>query len=162
MIIGAFNVHCSFDISRSLPHGLIFTSITIIMCRMTLLIHPQTSTVQPLKFVNGKVISTHTLRGMRLLFHAEIKVKPCLKGPQVSFVNSKFVICSVITIAKLCAISRYTRLWYIDSRLYSIRVSPHSSNNLTIQSFEWLWPCDVLSLLGLKLNHVCERGHSSP
>ena len=47
------------------------------MCGMKLLIHSYTSTVQPLKFANGYVISSHTLRGMRLLIHAEIKVNRC-------------------------------------------------------------------------------------
>ena len=44
---------------------------------MKLLTHFQTSTVVPLKFGNGYVISSHTLFGMRLLIHAGIKVFPC-------------------------------------------------------------------------------------
>ena len=39
-----------------------------------LLIHSSSSTVQPLKLGNGKVISFHILLGMRLLSHAGIKV----------------------------------------------------------------------------------------
>ena len=42
-----------------------------------LLIHSQTSTVQPLKFGNGYVIPSNTLMGMWLLIHADIKVNPC-------------------------------------------------------------------------------------
>ena len=42
--------------------------------RMKLLIHSQTSTVQPLEFRNGLEILSHTLLGMRLLNYAEIKV----------------------------------------------------------------------------------------
>ena len=38
-------------------HGLVIT--TIIKCMMKLLLHSQTSTVQPLKSGNGKVISSH-------------------------------------------------------------------------------------------------------
>ena len=41
---------------------------------MKLLIHSLTSTVQPLKFRNGQVISSHTLLGVWLLIHAGIKV----------------------------------------------------------------------------------------
>ena len=44
---------------------------------MPLLIHSQTSTVQPLRLGNGETISSHTLLGMWLLIHAGIKVKPC-------------------------------------------------------------------------------------
>ena len=40
-------------------------------------IHSQTSTVQPLKFGNGYIISSHTLFGLRLLIHAGNKVNPC-------------------------------------------------------------------------------------
>ena len=40
------------------------------MCGMKLLIHSQTSTVQPLKFGNGWAISSHILLGMWLLIHA--------------------------------------------------------------------------------------------
>ena len=35
------------------------------------------STVVPLRFMNGYVISSNTLPGMQLLIHAGIKVKPC-------------------------------------------------------------------------------------
>ena len=35
-----------------------------------LLIHSQTSTVQPLKFGNGYIISCHTLQGIWLITHA--------------------------------------------------------------------------------------------
>ena len=40
--------------------------------------------MQPLKFRNGYVISSHTLVGMWLLIHVGIKVKPCFVkvGPQ--------------------------------------------------------------------------------
>ena len=44
---------------------------------MKLLIHSYTLTVQPLKFGNGLVISSHTLLNMWLLVHAVIKVNPC-------------------------------------------------------------------------------------
>ena len=55
---------------------------SIIKCGIKLLIHSQTSTVQPLKFGNGKVISSHTLLCMWLLIHAGIKVNPrWWKGP---------------------------------------------------------------------------------
>ena len=47
------------------------------MCGMSVLIHSQTSTVAPLKFGYGYVISTHTLLGMWLLIHDGIKVEPC-------------------------------------------------------------------------------------
>ena len=47
------------------------------MCVIKLLIPSQISTVEPLKFGNVQVISSHTLRGMRLLIYAGIKVKPC-------------------------------------------------------------------------------------
>ena len=40
---------------------------------MKLLIHSQISTVAPLKFGNGYVISSHSLLRMWLLIHAEIK-----------------------------------------------------------------------------------------
>ena len=43
---------------------------------MKLLIHPQTSMIQRLKFVNGYVISSYALLDMGLLIHAEIKVNP--------------------------------------------------------------------------------------
>ena len=55
-------------------HGYLITSI--IKCEMKLLINSQTSTVQPLKFGNGYVISSHTLLGMWWLLHAGIKLKP--------------------------------------------------------------------------------------
>ena len=42
-----------------------------------LLIHSQTPTVQPLKFGNGLVISSHTFSDMWLLIQAEIKAKTC-------------------------------------------------------------------------------------
>ena len=44
--------------------------------------------VQQLKFVNGQVLSSHTLLGMWLLIHAcIIKVKPCQsKGPCCSYI----------------------------------------------------------------------------
>ena len=52
-------------------------------CGMKLLIYSQTSTVQPLKFGNGEVISSQILLGMGLLIHAEIKVDLCQwKEPQ--------------------------------------------------------------------------------
>ena len=44
---------------------------------MKLLIHHQTSTVAQLKFGNGLVNSSHTLLGVWLLIHAEIKVNMC-------------------------------------------------------------------------------------
>ena len=46
------------------------------MCGMKLFIQTQTSALQPLKFGNGSVISSHTLLGMRLLIHAGVKVNP--------------------------------------------------------------------------------------
>ena len=42
---------------------------------MKLLIHSQTSTIAPLKFVNKLVISSHAFLGTCLLIHAGIKVK---------------------------------------------------------------------------------------
>ena len=45
---------------------------------MKLLIHSQPSTVQPLKFGSGYVISSHTLLGMWFLIHDVIKVNPYL------------------------------------------------------------------------------------
>ena len=45
---------------------------------MKILIHSQTSTVQPLKFGIGTVISSRTLLDMWLLIHTEIKVKGML------------------------------------------------------------------------------------
>ena len=42
-----------------------------------LLIHSQTSTVQPLKFGDGWVILSHTLLDMWLHIHAEIEVNQC-------------------------------------------------------------------------------------
>ena len=51
---------------------------------MKLLIHSQPSAVQPLKFGDGKVISSHILEGMWLFIHVGIKINPSqLKGPQV-------------------------------------------------------------------------------
>ena len=47
---------------------------SIIMCGVKLFVHSQTSTVHPLKFGNGYVISLDTLLGMWLLIHAVIKV----------------------------------------------------------------------------------------
>ena len=44
---------------------------------MKLLIHPQTSLVQPLKFGNRQIISSHTLLNMWLLIHIGIKVNLC-------------------------------------------------------------------------------------
>ena len=41
------------------------------------LIHLQTSTVQPMKFANKYVISSHDLMGMWLLIHAGIEFKAC-------------------------------------------------------------------------------------
>ena len=43
---------------------------------MKLFIHSQTSTVAPLKFGNGYVISFHTLQGMWLLIRDGIKLTP--------------------------------------------------------------------------------------
>ena len=49
---------------------------------MKLLIHSQTSTVQPLKFGNLYVISSRNLMGMWLLIYAGIKLIPVSKtGP---------------------------------------------------------------------------------
>ena len=48
--------------------------IIVIKCGMKLLIHSQTSTVQPLKFVNGYVIASQSLLGMCLIIYAGIKV----------------------------------------------------------------------------------------
>ena len=45
-----------------------------IKCEMTLLIRSQTSTVQPLQFGNGQVISCNTSLSLWLLIHAGIKV----------------------------------------------------------------------------------------
>ena len=54
-------------------------------CGMKLLIYSQSSTVQPLKYVNGYVISSHTFLGMWILLYAVIKVNPCeSKGPKRS------------------------------------------------------------------------------
>ena len=49
----------------------------IIMRGMKLVIDPQTSTVQPLKFGNGQAISFHTLLGVWLLIHTGIEVNSC-------------------------------------------------------------------------------------
>ena len=58
---------------------------------MKLLSHSETSTVQPLKFGKGKVISSHTLLAMWLLIYAGIKVNPCgSRGPCTKrFVQNK-------------------------------------------------------------------------
>ena len=45
-----------------------------------LLIHSQTSTVVPLKFGNGYIISSHALQGIWLLTRVSIKIGPCWKG----------------------------------------------------------------------------------
>ena len=45
-------------------------------CVMKLLIHSPNSTVQPLKFGNGYVISSYTYLGVWLLTNAGIKVSP--------------------------------------------------------------------------------------
>ena len=55
----------------------IYWITSAIKCRMKLLIHSQTSTVQPLKFGNVYVISSNTLLAMWLLIHAGVKVNPC-------------------------------------------------------------------------------------
>ena len=44
---------------------------------MKLLIHSQTSTVQPLKFGNEQEIASNILLGVWLVIHAEIYVQPC-------------------------------------------------------------------------------------
>ena len=60
------------------------------MCGMKLLIHSQTSTVQPLMFGNGSVSSSHTLLGMWLLNHAGLQgdqdgvTKPVSSIPSIS------------------------------------------------------------------------------
>ena len=46
-------------------------------CGMGLFIHSQTSTMQPLKFGNGEVISSHTVLDMWLLIYAVIDVSLC-------------------------------------------------------------------------------------
>ena len=52
----------------------------IIKCGGKLLIHSQTSTVQPLKFGNGLVISSHTLLGMWLLFLSyDVSLRPSVE-----------------------------------------------------------------------------------
>ena len=45
--------------------------------------HAQTSVVQPLQFVNGYVILSHTLLGMWLLTHAAIKISYTQLYPNV-------------------------------------------------------------------------------
>ena len=50
---------------------------SIMKCGMKLLIHSKTSKVQPLKFGNELVISSHILKAMWLLIHAGIEVNPC-------------------------------------------------------------------------------------
>ena len=52
-------------------------SAAIVKCGEKLVIHSQTSTVQPLKFGNGWTISSHTLLGTWLHIHAAITVNPC-------------------------------------------------------------------------------------
>ena len=47
-----------------IPHGYVIPSI--MKCEMKLLFHSQTLTVQPAKFGNARVISSHTLQGMWL------------------------------------------------------------------------------------------------
>ena len=54
---------------------------SFIKCGLKLLIHSQTSTIAPLKFGNGKVISSHTLLGMWLFIHVRIKLNILVKGP---------------------------------------------------------------------------------
>ena len=56
-------------------HGLVVAPN--MKCVMKLLLHSQTSTVQPLKFGNGEVVPSHTLLDMWLLTHAGIKVNIC-------------------------------------------------------------------------------------
>ena len=57
---------------------------------MKLLLHSQTSPVQPLKFGNGKVVSSHTILGMCLVILGGIKTNPYwLKVSQVSMINTK-------------------------------------------------------------------------
>ena len=51
----------------------IWVIISIMMCGMKLLIHSQTSTVQPLKFGDGYVISVPIFLGMRLFIHVGFK-----------------------------------------------------------------------------------------
>ena len=46
-------------------------------CGVELLIHSQTSTVQPLKYGDGYVILSHNILGIWLIIHAGIKVKLC-------------------------------------------------------------------------------------
>ena len=53
---------------------LLWVNFKVIKCEMKLLIQSQTSTVKPLKFVNGPVISSHTLLDMWLLIHAGTEV----------------------------------------------------------------------------------------
>ena len=58
-----------------------------------LYIQPQTSTMQPLKYENGLVISSHTLLLMWLLIHVRIKVNPCKhvskRGPGGGYCQDK-------------------------------------------------------------------------
>ena len=64
-------------------------------------IHSQTSTVAPLKFVNGYVISSHTLPGMWLLIHNRIKLNhACKSGPWSLIIWTKW--------------RRYSRRWLVD------------------------------------------------
>ena len=53
---------------------------SFIKCGLKLLIHSQTSTIAPLKFGNGKVISSHTLLGMWLFIRVRIKLNHISKG----------------------------------------------------------------------------------
>ena len=53
---------------------------SFIKCGLKLIIHSQTSTIAPLKFGNGKVISSHTLLGMWLFIHVRIKLNILVKG----------------------------------------------------------------------------------
>ena len=52
----------------------------IIKCGIKLLNHSQTSTMQPLKFGNGLITSSHTLLGMWFLFHVKLHCVP-KRGP---------------------------------------------------------------------------------
>ena len=51
--------------------------ISIIKCELKWLIHSQTSSVQPYKFWNGLIISSHTLLGNWLFIRVGIQFKPC-------------------------------------------------------------------------------------
>ena len=59
------------------------TNTSIIKCGVKLLIHSQTSTVQPMNLRNGLVISFHTVLSKWALIHAGIKVNLCYqRGPR--------------------------------------------------------------------------------